>query len=136
MLEEGLASAQQQPVGPAGASAAPAAQAEAAGKAASTKELRPANQIEGASSHLTERPAAGMSKNQMKKLAKQQRSVHSKHGWPLSLTCTALAEALPDRAPALLRHVGAFVCAAAAPEAGHVRLQRLQLQSVSISYQA
>ena len=29
-----------------------------------------------------------------------------------------------------------FVCAAAAPEAGHVRLQQLQLQSVSISYQA
>ena len=61
-----------------------------------------------ASSHLTGRPAAGMSKNQKKKLAKQQRSVHSEHGWPLSVSCIALAEALPDRAPALLRHVGAF----------------------------
>ena len=78
MPEKGLTSAQQQPVGSAGASPATASQVEAAGKDASTKELPPANVKEGASSHLKETPAAGMSKNQIKKLAKQQRSVHTR----------------------------------------------------------
>ena len=92
MLGEGSASAQQKPVEPAGASAAPASQAEAAGKAASTEEMPSANVClqnvkEGASSHLTETPAAGMSKNQMKKFAKQQRSVHTKPG---CLSCIAV----------------------------------------------
>ena len=90
MPGKGLASAQQQPVGPAGAIAAPASQAEAAGKAATAVELPPANIKEGASSHLKETPAAGMSKNQMKKLAKQQRSVHNKRDRLLLQSCTAL----------------------------------------------
>ena len=90
MPEKGLASAQQQPVGPDGAITAAVSQADTAGKAASTIDSPPTNGKEGASSHLTETPAAGMSKNQMKKLAKQQRSVHNKHVCLLLLSCTAV----------------------------------------------
>ena len=103
MLGDGLARAQQQPVAPAGASAAHASQAEAAGKAASTKGLAFAHVQEGASSRPTEAPATGMSKNQMKKLAKQQRSVHSR----LKPECP------PFPHPALLPH--------AMPETEHLR---------------
>ena len=90
MPEKGLACAQQHPVGPDGAITAAASQAEAAGKAAGTEELPPTNGKEGASSHLTKTPAPGMSKNQMKKLAKQQRSVHNKRVCLLLLSCTAV----------------------------------------------
>ena len=96
MLGEGSASAQQQPVEPDGASAATASQAEAACKAASLKELPPANVEEGASSHLTETPSAGMSKNQMKKLAKQQRSVHFKAWMPPVCYSVLLFTAMPE----------------------------------------
>ena len=140
MQEEGSASAQQQPVEPAGASAATASQAEAAGMAASMKELPPADVKGGASSHPTGTPAAGMSKNQMKKLAKQQRSVHCEAWMPPCCHLALRSKPLPQTER--LRFSGMLVpsySAAAAQGAGHVWLQRLQQlksQPAGISYRA